>query len=86
MKYSHLPGHIKKQSSLTMRSVLKCPGPKAIKLFTGSAQLSMKFQMLISIMISRIKHFPGSDKPRLHFFPTVVGITTLMSRKNFMLS
>ena len=40
------------------------------------------------------KHgFLGSDKPRMLFFPlinvkmpTVVGILTLMSRKNFMLS
>ena len=40
-----------------------------------------------------IKRFSGSDKPRMLFFllikiemPTVVGISTSMSRKNFMLS
>ena len=40
-----------------------------------------------------IQHFSGSDKPRMLFFlfisvkmPTIVGILTFMSRKNFMLS
>ena len=40
----------------------------------------------------RIMHFSVSDKPRMFFFllikvemPTVVGISTFMSRKNFML-
>ena len=39
------------------------------------------------------KHFSGSDKPKMLFFllikaemPTKVGISTFMSRKNFMLS
>ena len=49
--------------------------------------------MLISIKISWIWLFLGSDKPRMLFFlfinvkmPTTVGILTFMSRKNFMLS
>ena len=49
--------------------------------------------MLISVKISRNSaFFLGSDKPRMLFFPlinvkmpTVVGILTFMSRKNFML-
>ena len=48
--------------------------------------------MLISMKISRNSVFSGSDKPRMLFFllitvkmPTVVGILTFMSRKNFML-
>ena len=49
--------------------------------------------MLISIKISRNSAFLGSDKPRMLFFslkhvkmPTIVGILTFMSRKNFKLS
>ena len=51
----------------------------------------MTFQMLIRIKISRHSAFLGSDKPRMLFFPltnvkmpTIVGILTFMSRKNFM--
>ena len=43
--------------------------------------------------IKKFSIFLGSDKPRIHFFllinvkmPTIVGILTFMSRKNFMLS
>ena len=68
-------------------------GPKAINLFSCSTQLSMKFQMLISIKMSRNSAFSGSGKPMMLFFllinvkmPTIVGILTFMSRKNFMLS
>ena len=49
--------------------------------------------MLISIKILRNSAFLGSDKPRMLFFPlinvkmpTIVGILTFMSRKNFILS
>ena len=49
--------------------------------------------MLISFKIKRNSAFSGSDKWRRLFFqlinvkmPTVVGILTFMSRKNFMLS
>ena len=49
--------------------------------------------MLRSIKISRNLAFLGSDKPSMLFFllinvkmPTIVGILTSMSRKNFMLS
>ena len=43
--------------------------------------------------IKKFSFFSGSDKPRVLFFllinvkmPTIVGILTCMSRKNFMLS
>ena len=49
--------------------------------------------MLIRIKISSNLAFLGSHKPRMLFFPlinvkmpTIVGIFTFMSRKNFMLS
>ena len=49
--------------------------------------------MLISIKISGNLAFLGSDKPRMLFFlfinvkmPTIVGILTFMSWKNFMLN
>ena len=68
-------------------------GPEIIKLFSFSTQLSMKFLMLINIKISRKTIFLGSDKPRMLFFqlinvkmPTIIGILTFMSRKNFMLN
>ena len=53
----------------------------------------MKFKMHINIKISRNLDFLSSDKPRMLFFPlinvkmpTIVGILTFMSRKNFILS
>ena len=53
----------------------------------------MKFQMLISTKYQEIQLFSGSDKPIMLFFllinvkmPTIVGILTFKSRKNFMLS
>ena len=49
--------------------------------------------MLISIKVSRNSAFLGSDKPRKLLFPlinvkmpTIVGILTFMSRKNFVLN
>ena len=49
--------------------------------------------MLISIKISGNSAFLGPDKHRMLFFqlinvkmPTIVGILTVMSRKNFMLN
>ena len=49
--------------------------------------------MLVSIKYQEIKHFSDSDKPKMLFFllikvemPTIVGISTFMSRKKFMLS
>ena len=49
--------------------------------------------MLMSIKYKEIGHFSGSDKPRMLFFllikiemPTIVGISTFMSKKNFKLS
>ena len=45
-----------------MKGCAMRPGPKVIKLFSCSTQLSMKFQMLISIKISRNSVFLGSVK------------------------
>ena len=68
-------------------------GSDVIKRFLISTQLSMKFQMLISINISRNIAFSGSDKLRMLFLllinvkmPSLVGILIFMSRKIFMLS
>ena len=68
------------------------PGLEGIKLFSCSSQLSTKFQMLISIKISR-NSASGSDKVIQLFFlltnmkmPTIFGILIFMSRKNSMLS
>ena len=47
------------------------PGPEVIKLFSCSTQLSMKFQMLISIKITRNSAFLGSAKPRMLFLPFI---------------
>ena len=54
---------------------------------------NMNFLMLISIKISRNSAFFSSDKPVMLFFlpinvemPIIVGISTFMCRKNFMLS
>ena len=54
----------------------------------------MNFKMFISIkVLVAIQHFLGSDKFIMLFFllinvkmPTIVGILTFMSRKNFMLN
>ena len=43
-------------------------GPRVIKKFSCSTQLSMKFYKLISIKISRNSAFSGSDKHRMQFF------------------
>ena len=69
-------------------------GPEIIKLFfmLNSAEHEIlnayKYKN-----ISNLAFFSGSDKPRMLFFllinvkmPTIVGILTFMSRKNFMLS
>ena len=40
-----------------LKAVKSRPGPEVIKLFSCSTQLSMKFQMLISIKISRNSAF-----------------------------
>ena len=48
-------------------------GPEVIKLFPCSTQLSMKFQMLISVKISRNSaFFSGSDKPIMLVFLIII--------------
>ena len=65
------------------------PGPEVIKLFSCSTQLSTKFQLLINTKIP----FLALRLSNVVFImlinvkmPTIVGILTLTSRKNFMLS
>ena len=64
-------------------------GPKVIKLFSCSSQLSIKFEKKI---LKKKWLIFGSDKPRMLFFPlisvkmpTIVGILTFMRWKNFTL-
>ena len=72
-----------------------CPGPEVIKHFSCSPQLKMK--ILNAHKYKNIRKFSGffsgSDKPIMLFFllikiqmPTIVGILTFISRKNFMLN
>ena len=79
--------------SLTTRSLqrIKAPGYKTFSML-DSAQYGIlnahKFKN-----IKKLSFFSGSNKPRMLFFslinvkmPTIVGILTFMSWKNFMLS
>ena len=59
------------------------PGLEVIKLFSSSAQLSMKFQLLINVEISGKFKF---STQQLVIYPALVGILTFMSRINFSLS
>ena len=68
------------------------PGPKVIKLFSCSTQLSMKFKFLINTEMAQINPFFWS-RPSEPFIlliyvkmPTVVGILTFIRRINFSLS
>ena len=69
------------------------PGPKIIKLFTCSTQLSMKFQLLTNTKYRQIKKFLALSFSDVVFImhinvkmPTIVGILTFMSIINFVLS
>ena len=74
-----------------VRITVITPGLEVIKLFTSSAQLSMKFQLLIN---AGIVNFSGKFRFKTQKFillinvkmPTIVGILTFMSRINFSLS
>ena len=69
-------------------------GPEVIKLFSCSTQLSTKFQLLIKTKIPTKKEVSCFKSLRCCIFyhaknvkmPTIVGILTLMSRINFVLS
>ena len=72
------------------KNKLSCP--EVILLFSCSTQLSTKFQMLIKTKIPTIK-FLAFSLLDIEFImlinvkmPTIVGILTLMSRINFVLS
>ena len=66
--------------------------PRGYKTFSCSTQLRMKFQMLINskILIKKFLALSLSDVGFIMLMnvkmPTIVGILTLMSRINFMLS
>ena len=74
--------------------MLQKPGPKIIKLFFILS--SAKHEILNAHKFKKYKEiqlFSGSDKRRMLFFlfinvkmPTIVGVLTFMSRKNFMVS
>ena len=74
---------------------LHSSGPEVIKLFHAQFN-SVEHEILNAHKYKNIKEiqlFPDSDKPRMLFFllinvkmPTIVGILTFMSRKNFMLN
>ena len=68
-------------------------GPKVIKLFSCSTQLSTKFQLLIGTKIPTNKEVSCFNLSDVVFImlinvkmPTIVGILTFMSRINFVLS
>ena len=65
--------------------------PEVIKIFFCSAQLSMKFFLLINV-IKKFSFYSGSYKPRKLFFlllnvkmQTIIGIFTFMSRRNLLI-
>ena len=69
------------------------PGPKVIKLFSYSTQLSTTFQLLIKLKYRQIKKFLALSLSNVVFImlinvkmPTIIGILTFMRRKNFLLS
>ena len=69
------------------------PGLEVIKLFSSSAPLSMKFQLLINDKIVQISGKFRFNTQQLVIYPahnvkmpTLVGILTFMSRINFSLS
>ena len=79
---------LKEHSRHRTKSQKHDSGPEVIKLFPCSTQLSMKFYKLTKLKYQEIKHFSGSDKPRMLFcqpikveMPTIVGISTFISRK-----
>ena len=73
-------------------TIIQQPGPEVIKLFSCSTQLSMKILVLISMKtIKKFSFFLDSDNAKMLFFPlinvkmpTIVGILTFMSGKNFI--
>ena len=87
----YLTFRIVKVSKVLLHSLTR---PQGYKKELCSTQLSMKFQILINTKISRhSSFFSCSDKHKMLFFllinvkmPTIIGILTIMRRKNFMLS
>ena len=52
-----------------MKSVNQGPGPEVIKLFSSSAQLSMKFQLLINAEIIKINGKVRFKPQKLVIYP-----------------
>ena len=76
--------HLYKNITSAVMLIVIIPGPKVIKKCSYSAQLSLKFQKLPSIKISRNSAF---SKPRMLFLLliyVIIGILTFTSRKKFM--
>ena len=66
---------------------VNCLSLKVIKLFLFSAQLSMKFKLLINIQIAKICGIFKFKSPKPNIYPAnKYGILTFMSRIHFMLS
>ena len=73
----------------------KSPGPEVIKLFSCSTQLSIKFVLLINLILLTIANSFLLNIADTHMkisllinmkMPTIVGIFIFISRENFMLS
>ena len=68
-------------------TIVKQPGPKVIKLFSCSTQLSTKFQLLIKLKYRQIKKFVASSLSDIFIMPinvkmaTIFGILTFMSSR-----
>ena len=66
------------------------PGPEVIKLFSCSTQLSTTFQLLIKLKYQKVFYLSLPDVLFIMLMndkmPTIVGILTIMSRINFVLS
>ena len=76
-----------------MMERVKRPGPKVIKLFSCSTELSTKFHLLINTKYPQTKKLLALSLSNVVFImlinvkmPTIVGILTFMSRINFVLS
>ena len=77
-----------------IRTKVITPGPEVIKLFSCSTQLSMKFVLLINLILLAIANsFLQNIAEHENFSATnkyenanIVGIFIFISRENFMLS
>ena len=84
--------HVQQMVLVAMVSIEDLDGPKVIKLFSCSTQLSMNFQLLIKTKILTNKEVSLSLSDVVFIMlinvemSTIVGILTFMSRTNLVLS